>query len=1489
MTTVTSAATIETKSLSQQMSAMCNTFLDKIRLAQGTNLDGNGTLSEIDDELETRFKAVSKIDHDNVIKKLVSQGFKRQPVVSSLNILLKDGYRIPITGEQNVYNFCNSNHMTDAMYEKAEKKVRGQVLDFFKEDEYPFRVTASTEQKVTQGERESIKASFNVMEKTYRYIRRVTFVHENYPYLVIDMSTVKQSTKYQQSFLSSGIFNILDTYEIEIEFKKDPDSYFRGTAAFKQGLRLTDANIKKTVIPQFQKYIKYVLGGIQESNYPISIKVQNAVHADYNKLLSNQKEGSDKKDEDKASSRRSLFLGPSSKTLQIDNIVPMKTGDDLKVPNIRVPGAFCVTEKADGERHLMFVNVVGKIYLITSNMQIKFTGGTCDPKVCKNTIIDGELILHNKKREFINTFAAFDLYFLNGEDVRFLKFMPIPRVLEKHLEKKTKELGQEYEEKDDKEKDEKGENKNGGNRKTKEEQDKWATKYRLTLLNEIMNAIRLQLASTENSASATSSAMTFKTKDFYPAPQNATLTKEDDILAVYNIFRATKAVLDTEFPYDTDGAIFTHTSFGVGGHDVGQTGPIHKATWEYSLKWKPSRLNTNDFLIITEKDKTKGGDKITSKFQDGTNMLNLVQSLEYKHLQLFCGNRSQNEIFEHPCEDVYNGVFPKRSLDPTFKRNVYQAAPFVPVHPYDANAAFSSVLLNKNGLMITEEGQPFESDTIVEFRYDTTHHKWIPLRVRYDKTAEYKAGKSQYGNSFETANSNWTSIHFPVTEHMITTGRMDDGEEIRETEYNPDAYYKNDSEVQTQTRGLRDFHNQYVKQWLIKSVCRPGNTLIDLACGKAGDLQKWIHARLSFVYGVDYSQDNLTNLLNGACARYLNSYKKFRNMPGALFVHGDSSKNIVSGAAMFSQQGKEINEVVFGERRSSSTNTPLGKGVIMQANRGKDGFNVTSCQFAMHYMFKSPTTFYNFIENIAECTKNNGYYIATCYDGAAIFNLLKGTPKDSIVKESKLVWEIVKKYDAERELFPSNDTSLGMEISVYQESINAWISEYLVNFELFDKTMNEYGMYLLTDAELNEINFPLKKSSGLFEDLFSHMIGSPNSDKMYGTAAKMQDYEKKISFLNRYFIYRSRNHTKRDYARITASHLSKHGLTEGAVVLSDVPLGDAVIGDATLGEAYTEHKMGDISDSDGEECHYDSRLHHVLSKITREKSKKSPNIQNILHLIESDSGNAISPSVNLLKNIDEQLKKYKVTKDPNAGKEFICDRLIKYLTATRAKAKDKNKEREAPPTLNKDTRVIDIGGGNGNLLHCFGEKFNIPKDHLVSIENGSFEYTYTHGDTVTYKTLAPKDDNNILNISDQVFKDADYILCMVTLHHMTDENIRNTIQFIKSHIKRGGYVLIKEHDADNQDTKCLINWEHHLYRLMEHVDGPMPDKDIQDYVDNVYIGNYKEEAYFDRLFASADFKLVATLDHVLDPTKTGAKKWERNPTQMYWKVFQYAA
>jgi hypothetical protein len=45
------------------------------------------------------------------------------------------------------------------------------------------------------------------------------------------------------------------------------------------------------------------------------------------------------------------------------------------------------------------------------------------------------------------------------------------------------------------------------------------------------------------------------------------------------------------------------------------------------------------------------------------------------------------------------------------------------------------------------------------------------------------------------------------------------------------------------------------------SVGNRGNTLIDYAVGKGGDLSKWISAGVDFVFGVDVSRDNITIIL----------------------------------------------------------------------------------------------------------------------------------------------------------------------------------------------------------------------------------------------------------------------------------------------------------------------------------------------------------------------------------------------------------------------------------------------------------------------------------------------------------------------------------------------------------------------------------------------------------------------------------------------------
>jgi hypothetical protein len=420
--------------------------------------------------------------------------------------------------------------------------------------------------------------------------------------------------------------------------------------------------------------------------------------------------------------------------------------------------------------------------------------------------------------------------------------------------------------------------------------------------------------------------------------------------------------------------------------------------------------------------------------------------------------------------------------------------------------------------MMTQEEEVFDEDMIVEFEYNPNNAdgmKWVPLRVRYDKTAELNAGGRNYGNAYHVANSNWRSIHYPITEAMISTGK-----DIPEYAGIEDIYYSRSNE-ESSTEALRNFHNLFVKKNLILGVAQRGDTLIDYAVGKAGDLAKWTRAKMKFVFGIDISKDNIHNKKDGACARYLKERYQNPEAPRALFITGDSKLNIRTGQAFSTEKEKHVASAVFG--RGAKDQSLLGKGVYQQYGVAESGFQISSCQFALHYFFENKTTFHGFMRNVAECTHLNGYFIGTCYDGKTVFDLLKHNARDegfTIMKQERKMFEIVKMYDQTG--FPDDELSLGYGINVFQESINQFFREYLVNFDYLIRIMEDYGFRLVNKEEAGQMNLP--DGTGMFSELFATMEleikMNPGRAADYRKSAYMSREEKRISFMNRYFVFK---------------------------------------------------------------------------------------------------------------------------------------------------------------------------------------------------------------------------------------------------------------------------------------------------------------------------------------------------------------------------------
>jgi hypothetical protein len=276
------------------------------------------------------------------------------------------------------------------------------------------------------------------------------------------------------------------------------------------------------------------------------------------------------------------------------------------------------------------------------------------------------------------------------------------------------------------------------------------------------------------------------------------------------------------------------------------------------------------------------------------------------------------------------------------------------------------------------------------------------------------------------------------------------------------------------------------------------------------------------VYGIDISKDNIENQLDGACTRYLKERRKYgESMPRAIFVNGNSGLNIRDGKALYTEKEKQISNAIFG--KGAKDPNLLGKGIYKSFGVGATGFNISSCQFAIHYFFENKTSFHEFIRNVAECTKINGYFIGTCYDGKEVFERLRKYKKGeswTIFKNDSKIFEMTKMYDETG--FPDTDASLGYAINVYQESINLAFREFLVNFEYLIQVMEDYGFVLLKNEELQKTGLP--SSTGFFRELFSTMENEIRRNKQSGVnykkAMEMSVEEKQISFLNRYFIFR---------------------------------------------------------------------------------------------------------------------------------------------------------------------------------------------------------------------------------------------------------------------------------------------------------------------------------------------------------------------------------
>jgi SAM-dependent methyltransferase len=667
------------------------------------------------------------------------------------------------------------------------------------------------------------------------------------------------------------------------------------------------------------------------------------------------------------------FRGVAPVTLDIKNMIAEV---EENIPNIRM--GYNVTDKADGLRTMGYCNKEGELFLIDMSMNVYRTG--LQNKKCAESLVDGEWITMAKDERAINHYLIFDIYYSPQlENVSTLQFVDVTNI-------------------------DKG---NGRYNKMKEWFNLW--KDYSILAKGVTESNKLLVA----------------LKQFQFAEANTP-----------GIFTACSRILDTTRIYETDGLIIT-TNTSALPQKPGET-------FYEQFKWKPSSQNTIDFLINFERDPNMINiEKITSGIHPTTG-----ETIRYKTIRLFVGS-DKDPAFDNPRNTIlFEQEIPKGKQG----SNKYKPVLFNPLEFPDTMANTCNVIVKidpETGeeYVTTDDdegtNEPIRDKSIIEMKYEPVNEggwRWIPLRVRHDKTERLQRGTiARTLNSEKVANSVWNSIHDPVTESMIRTGNEEPTEnemkalvKSRDTDVAKKYYERKASEEDIMlVRGMLDFHNKYIKNDILyKRLLRGGGkSVLDIACGKGGDLYKWIFNKARIVVGVDTAGENITNSRDGAYKRYLDSIVEFgkNRVPQIAFVIGNSSRNFVTGEAGATPEERDILRSIFGRAQVEGAVPKYIETTMAGSLRA--GADVAVCMFAIHYFFENKETLDGLIKNLSETVKVGGYFAGCAFDGDKVFNLLKGVEigHSKSGKEGDVpIWTITKQFD--KEDLTADDDSIGFSV-----------------------------------------------------------------------------------------------------------------------------------------------------------------------------------------------------------------------------------------------------------------------------------------------------------------------------------------------------------------------------------------------------------------------------------------------------------------------------
>lgn len=246
---------------------------------------------------------------------------------------------------------------------------------------------------------------------------------------------------------------------------------------------------------------------------------------------------------------------------------------------------------------------------------------------------------------------------------------------------------------------------------------------------------------------------------------------------------------------------------------------------------------------------------------------------------------------------------------------------------------------------------------------------------------------------------------------------------------------------------MRNFNN-WIKTQLInefmnkaKEARKHGEPLrvLDMCCGKGGDLLKWQKANISHLICTDIAEVSVQQCED----RYKTMAER-------------SNKNARFSGNLFTAEFFACDSTMQRLREKY-------RDASMQ-------LNLVSCQFAFHYCFESLKQAECMIRNAAECLKENGYFIGTIPDA------------NEIIKRQRQTGGTEFGNDVYRISFLCDPDEAPLFGAKYNFELAGVVNcpEFLVYFPLLEKLARKFGLRLIMKERFGDY-FEKHKENGRFE------------------------------------------------------------------------------------------------------------------------------------------------------------------------------------------------------------------------------------------------------------------------------------------------------------------------------------------------------------------------------------------------------------------------